>query len=57
MRHNLECRVSTAGHILQLKPRRGNENRFSSHVLPRIVRLTIETNTLTGVCPSNSAAQ
>jgi len=26
---------------------RGNKNRYSSYVLPRVVRLTIETNTLT----------
>ncbi|KAH9956591.1 hypothetical protein BC827DRAFT_744000 [Russula dissimulans] len=30
-----------------LKQTRGNENRVSSYVLPRVVRLTIETNTLT----------
>jgi hypothetical protein len=27
---------------------RHNEGRFSSYVLPRIVRLTVETNSLTG---------
>ncbi|KAI0253513.1 hypothetical protein BJV78DRAFT_182548 [Lactifluus subvellereus] len=27
--------------------RRGNENRYSNYVLPRVVRLTIETNMLT----------
>ncbi|KAH9987450.1 hypothetical protein BJV74DRAFT_841722 [Russula compacta] len=30
-----------------LRQGRGNENRITSYVLPRIVRLTIETNTLT----------
>ncbi|KAI0253500.1 hypothetical protein BJV78DRAFT_181739 [Lactifluus subvellereus] len=33
--------------IYLLRQRRGNENRGSSHVLPRIVRLTVETNMLT----------
>ncbi|KAI0253504.1 hypothetical protein BJV78DRAFT_181488 [Lactifluus subvellereus] len=33
--------------IYLLRQRRGNENRCSSYVLPRIVRLTVETNTLT----------
>jgi len=30
-----------------LMQRRGNENQYSSYVLPRVVRLTIETNILT----------
>jgi hypothetical protein len=42
----------STGRILQLTVQRYNENRFSSYVLPRVVRLTIETNTLTGACPS-----
>lgn len=32
----------------QLRRMRGNEGRFSNYVLPRVVRLIIETNTLTG---------
>jgi len=34
--------------VSKLRQTRGNEGRYSSYVLPRIVRLTIETNTLTG---------
>lgn len=37
----------------QLRRRRDNEPRYSRHILPRIVRLTIETNTLTGTNLSN----
>ncbi|KAI0253506.1 hypothetical protein BJV78DRAFT_1360107 [Lactifluus subvellereus] len=33
--------------VYLLRQRRGNENRCSSYVLPRIVRLTVETNMLT----------
>ncbi|KAI0253498.1 hypothetical protein BJV78DRAFT_1280834 [Lactifluus subvellereus] len=33
--------------VYLLRQRRSNENRCSSYVLPRIVRLTVETNTLT----------
>ena len=32
----------------QLRRTRGNGGRFSNYVFPRIVRLTVETNTLTG---------
>ena len=30
--------------------------RYSSYVFPRVVRLTIETNTLTGICLSTNLA-
>ena len=43
----------STGHISQLRLGRGNENRCSRYVLPRIVRLTIETNTITGTLPSS----
>ncbi|KAI0253511.1 hypothetical protein BJV78DRAFT_1280842 [Lactifluus subvellereus] len=33
--------------VYLLRQRRGNENRYSSYILPRIVRLTVETNMLT----------
>ena len=32
-----------------------NEGRFSSYVLPRVVRLTVETNVLTGTCLLNNS--
>ncbi len=45
----------STGRILQLRVQRGNENRFSNYVPPRVVRLTIETNTLTGACLSGGS--
>jgi len=30
-----------------LRQTRGNENRYTNYVLPRVVRLVVETNTLT----------
>jgi hypothetical protein len=41
----------STGYISQLRQGSHNENRCSSYVLPRIVRLTIETNTITGNLP------
>ena len=40
--------MAVDGYISQLRQGSDNENRCSRYVLPRIVRLTIETNTITG---------
>ena len=34
--------------VPQLRQVRGNQGRSSNYILPRVVRLTVETNTLTG---------
>ncbi|KAN0129606.1 hypothetical protein V8E53_012602 [Lactarius tabidus] len=45
---NCDCDDITDGdRVSQLRRTRGNEGRFSKYVLPRVVRLTVETNSLT----------
>ena len=39
----------------QLLRARDNEGQFSSFVMIRVVRLTIETNALTGIFPSSNS--
>jgi hypothetical protein len=54
MRPRLNISFSTGLPSFQLRRTRGNEGSFSRFVLVRVVRLTIETNTITGTYPSKT---